>query len=115
MAKTPKKPALPLHKILLALTLGTVGGGAAYYFSIPLPWMLGAMLSTTVAAVCGLPVALPMAFRTAMVGVLGIMLGSGFAPEILDCLGDWTLPLPGRAPYTVVVPGVVPGFWGPSC
>src|SRR3546814_9561964 len=67
MAKTPKKPALPLHKILLALTLGTVGGGAAYYFSIPLPWMLGAMLSTTVAAVCGLPVALPMAFRTAMV------------------------------------------------
>src|SRR3546814_10261312 len=63
MAKTPKKPALPLHKILLALTLGTVGGGAAFYFSIPLPWMLGAMLSTTVAAVCGLPVALPMAFR----------------------------------------------------
>src|SRR3546814_13530500 len=77
--------------------------------------MLGAMLSTTVAAVCGLPVALPMAFRTAMVGVLGIMLGSGFAPEILDRLGDWTISLLGLALYTVVVTGVVTWFLRRIC
>src|SRR3546814_11367554 len=56
-----------------------------------------------------------MAFRTAMVGVLGIMLGSGFAPEILDRLGDWTISLLGLALYTVVVTGVVTWFLRRIC
>jgi membrane AbrB-like protein len=115
MAKAPKKSAAPLHKILLALALGSVGGWTAYHFSVPLAWMLGAMTTTTVAAVCGLPVALPLVFRTAMVGVLGVMLGSGFAPEILDRLGDWTVSLLGLAAYTMAVTGAVTLFLRRFC
>jgi hypothetical protein len=110
-----KKPWPPLHKILLALALGAVGGWLANTFSIPLAWMLGAMISTTVAAVCGLPVALPVAFRTAMVGVLGVMLGSGFAPEILDRIGDWMVSLAGLAVYTLAVTGLVTLFLRRFC
>src|SRR3546814_20997917 len=50
-----------------------------------------------------------------MVGVLGIMLGSGFAPEILDRLGDWTISLLGLALYPVVVTGVVTWFLSRIC
>ena len=115
MAKRPKPPAPPLHKILLALVIGTAGGFVAHYFNIPLAWMLGAMISTTVAAICGLPVALPVVFRTAMIGVLGVMLGSGFAPEILDRIGDWSISLVGLAVYTLAVTGVVTLFLRRVC
>ena len=115
MASQPKKAPHALHKILLALALGAVGGWIAHYFNIPLAWMLGAMISTTVAAICGLPVALPVSFRTAMVGVLGVMLGSGFAPEILDRIGDWTISLVGLAVYTLAVTGLVTLFLRRFC
>ena len=115
MAKRPKPPAPPLHKILLALVIGTAGGFVAHYFNIPLAWMLGAMISTTVAAICGLPVALPVVFRTAMIGVLGVMLGSGFAPEILDRIGDWMISLAALAVYTLAVTGVVTLFLRRVC
>lgn len=116
----PKKPQMPktwppLHKILLALAIGTTGGFLASYFNVPLAWMLGAMISTTVAAVCGLPVALPVVFRTAMIGVLGVMLGSGFAPEILDRIGDWMISLAGLAVYTLALTGIVTVFLRRVC
>lgn len=110
MAKKPKAPRPPLHKILLALGIGSAGGIVAHYLQVPLAWMLGAMLATTVAAMSGLPVALPVAYRMAMMGVLGVMLGSGFAPEILDRIGDWTLSLIGLAIYTMIATGVVALF-----
>ena len=115
MAKQPKAPPPPLHKILLALAIGTAGGFAAYELSVPLAWMLGAMSATTAAAMLGLPVALPVAFRMAMMAVLGVMLGSGFAPEILDRIGDWTISLAGLAVYTLAVTGLVTVFLRRVC
>jgi membrane AbrB-like protein len=108
--KTPKKPWPPLHKILLALAIGSAGGWFASYLQMPLAWMLGAMCATTVAAMSGLPVALPVVFRMAMMGVLGVMLGSGFAPEILSRIGDWVISLTGLAIYTLIATGVVAIF-----
>ncbi|NIA69580.1 AbrB family transcriptional regulator [Pelagibius litoralis] len=98
------------QKILLALAIGTAGGWLANSLQIPLAWMIGAMLATTVAAMAGLPIALPMVYRTAMVAVLGVMLGSGFAPEILDRVGDWGLSLLGLIAYTIVSAAVVTVF-----
>ena len=105
-----KKSWPPLHKILLALVIGTAGGWTANYFQVPLAWMLGAMCATTVAAMSGLPVALPVVFRLAMMAVLGVMLGSGFAPEILSRLGDWAVSLIGLVFYTLIATGVVAVF-----
>ena len=41
--------------IALALLLGSLGGWAASALGLPLPWMIGAMTATTVAAVAGAP------------------------------------------------------------
>jgi membrane AbrB-like protein len=61
--------------------------------------MIGAMTATTAAAVMGAPITMPKTFRNVMVAVLGIMLGSGFSPEILARLGDWGLSLAMLALY----------------
>lgn len=69
---------------------------------IPLAWMIGSMLASTAAAVAGFPIAFSHRFRTAMVAILGIMLGSSFSPEMAAQMGRWVYSLAGLALYTVV-------------
>ncbi|TQV79375.1 AbrB family transcriptional regulator [Denitrobaculum tricleocarpae] len=77
--------------------------------AIPLPWMIGSMVTVTVGAMLKLPLALPNRLRSVMVVVLGIMLGSGFTPAILPQLGDWALSLSTLVLY-VIVSGAI-GIW----
>jgi len=76
-------------RIGLALAIGVVGAMLFSWLKLPLPWMLGAMTTTTVAALAGVPVTGPTRVRPLMFMVLGVMLGSTFAPDILDRIGHW--------------------------
>ncbi len=80
-----------LWRIAVALCLGTLGGSVFLVLTMPLPWMLGAMTFNTVAAVAKAPVLPPMRVRPYVVTILGVMLGSGFTPDILDQAGAWLL------------------------
>ena len=95
-----------LGRGLLALTVGAAGGWLGWLIDMPLAWMLGSMIATTVAAIAGLPMAIPMQARGVMIAVLGVMLGSGFSPELLERLGDWALSLAGLALYIAVSGGL---------
>lgn len=96
----PSLESLP--KIAFALGLGAIGGFVAERLTIPLPWMLGPMIVCTVASIFGAPVKGPMPLRPLMVTVLGVMLGSGFAPEMLDRAGQWAISLSLLAVYVAV-------------
>ncbi len=85
--------------LLKALVLGVVGGAVFAALQLPLPWMLGAMLFTSTAAVAGARIAVPSGLRSIMVVILGIMLGSAFDPGILDSIGRWATSLAGLAAY----------------
>ena len=76
-----------------ALGLGTAGGFVFDAFDLPLAWMIGAMVATATAAVCRARIRVPYRLRSAMVMVLGIMLGSAFDPSILDQLSRWSITL----------------------
>lgn len=60
------------------------------------------MLAVTAAAVCHAPLAMPLRLRNAMVAILGVMLGSGFSPEMAAEIPGWWLPLLGLLPYTIL-------------
>jgi membrane AbrB-like protein len=94
--------AARLKALLFALGIATAGGAAARWLGLPLPWMIGAMAATTAAAMAGAPIALPQGLRSVMVALLGVMLGSGFSPAILEHLCDWALSLSMLAAYTAV-------------
>ena len=51
------------------------------------------MVVVMVSAVAGAPVAPPTRLRALVVPILGVMLGSGFHPEIFAHIGDWALTL----------------------
>lgn len=76
-------------RVALALAIGVAGAMLFSWLKLPLPWMLGAMTTTTIAALAGAPVTGPTRVRPLMFMVLGVMLGSTFAPDILDRIGHW--------------------------
>ena len=98
-------PIRRLSKLLLALAIGAAGGAGATWLGLPLPWMIGALAATTAAAMAGAPIALPARLRSVMIALLGVMLGSGFSPAILEHLADWAASLSALVGYTAVAGG----------
>ena len=71
-------------KQLLALMLGAMSGLLAYRIGLPLPWMLGPMLGTTIASMSNAPVQGPDWLRPFVIPVIGVLLGSGMTAQMLQ-------------------------------
>lgn len=80
-----------------AATLGLAAAGGALFFALnlPLPWMLGAMAVTILAALARLPLKAPEKVRPWVVAVIGVMLGSGFRTDTFSQLAQWSVSLAG--------------------
>ena len=74
---------------MLALVIGTVGGFVFNWLKMPLAWMLGACVFSTVAAFAGLRIGMRVQLRQGMIIILGVLLGSGFTPDLVQQLGQW--------------------------
>ncbi len=100
----PDDPAPParLWRFALALGIGVVGGLVFDWLTMPLPWMLGAMVFNTVAALVGVPVLSPVRVRPYVLVVIGVMLGSGFTPDILEQGLAWAVSLAFLGGYLLV-------------
>ena len=82
-----------LAPLALALAIGTAGGFVANWLRMPLAWMLGSCLFTTVAAFLGLRIGMRVRLRQGMIIILGVLLGSGFTPDLVQRLGQWAVSL----------------------
>lgn len=84
------------------LALAAGGGLVFLWLSIPLPFMLGSMFAVMAAALAGMPVTAPQAIRPPMSVVIGAMLGTSFAPAILEDAAQWAVPLAGLVLFVAV-------------
>ena len=96
--------------LLLAIVIGTVGGFAFNWLKMPLAWMLGACVFSTIAAFAGLRIGMNARLRQGMVIIMGVLLGSGFSPELIHQLGSGhvdanatNIPNPKRNEVEIVV------------
>lgn len=87
--------------ILLTLGLGVVGGYLFLLAALPLPWMMGAMCVTTIAALTGVPLRAPDLSRAVMIAVIGLMVGSAFTPDVLGRALQWLPSLAMLLVFTV--------------
>jgi len=78
-----------IGRTALTLLVGAVGGTAFWYANLPLPWMLGPILATTVVALYGAKLAMERNLRNIMVTVIAVLLGSTFTPALLGRAADW--------------------------
>ncbi len=79
--------------LVLAIAIGTAGGFVFDWLRMPLAWMLGACVFSTVAAFLGLRVGMRVRLRQGMIIILGVLLGSSFTPELAQRLGEWAVSL----------------------
>lgn len=75
----------------LAMAIGGVGGFAFHLLRMPLAWMMGAAVFCTVAAMAGAPVGVNNRLRQIMMVVLGVLLGSGFSPDMIAHMPKWLI------------------------
>lgn len=75
----------------LAMVIGGVGGFAFHMLRMPLAWMMGAAVFCTIAAMAGAPVGVNNRLRQIMMVVLGVLLGSGFSPDMVEHMPKWLL------------------------
>lgn len=79
--------------LVLVLAVGTAGGFVFDWLRMPLAWMLGACVFSTLAAFAGLRIGMRVQLRQGMVIVLGVLLGSSFTPDLVQQLGRWAVSL----------------------
>lgn len=89
-----------------ALAIGGVAGMAANWIGMPLPWMLGPMIATTIASLIGLPVAGPLWLRPVVIPIIGVMLGAAINRGIFSQIGDWGVALAVMVPFLATAAAV---------
>ena len=72
-----------IQRFLITLSLAAGGGALFYILQLPLPWTLGALTAVGLSTLRFTPY-VPINFRNIMSSCLGIMLGSGFSPAMVD-------------------------------
>jgi membrane AbrB-like protein len=81
-----------LEKILtlvVALAIGAAGGSVFYFLHLPLPWTLGAILTTAAAAIMNSRFLLKTPARNFVRPVVGVLAGSTFSPELAGAIASW--------------------------
>jgi membrane AbrB-like protein len=105
-------PALALlSRIALALLIGLLGGVFAFWLTLPLPWMLGALTATLIAAIAKAPIRAPERLRNPVVVVIGVLLGSGFSPDLVERVAAWGWSLAALAAYLIVAAALVVPYY----
>ena len=88
--------------LAVAMLLGAIGAAVAVHLTLPLPWMLGPMVVTAVAAMSGVRVWIPTWLRSSMFIVMGIMFGAGIPPDIVQQMQTWMISSAGVVIYVIV-------------
>ena len=99
-----------LGPVILAIAIGGIGGFVFNWLKMPLAWMLGSCMFSTVAAFAGLRVGMRVQLRQGMVIILGVLLGSGFSPDLVQRLGQWAVSL-GVVSVMTLTGATICYFW----
>jgi membrane AbrB-like protein len=94
--------SFPYLRFIAALLIGAAGGWIFARAGLPLPWMLGSMTACTLASLVRTPIAAPGAVRPPMTMIIGVMLGTGFTPQIIESVGNWIPTVLGLAAFILV-------------
>lgn len=91
-----------LSQFAFAIAVASLGAAVFAAINLPLPFILGGMTACLIASIFRLPVSTPGPVRQPMSAIIGVMLGSGFTPEVVASAGSWIGPLIGLVLFLFV-------------
>jgi membrane AbrB-like protein len=100
-----------VRRLVLGLIAGLAGGAAAHLAGVPLAWMLGPMFLCMALRLSGAPIEVPLWFRTAFLGLIGLFLGESFGQAEAEDLARWPATLALAVLYVPVAGGACYAFF----
>ncbi|MBT7268502.1 MAG: AbrB family transcriptional regulator, partial [Rhodospirillaceae bacterium] len=91
------------QQLLVTLGIGLVGSLVFVYLKLPLPWIIGALFTTTCAAMMGVELWVPNWLRLNAHLILGALFGTSVTPEFLTNFIKWIPSMIAVTAYVVVV------------
>lgn len=88
---------------VMSLLIGAAGGALFALIGIPLPWTLGAIASSAIAAIFGNRWPMPAVMRHLARPVVGVLAGSAFTPAIVGAMLGWWPSLLTVAAYSLAI------------
>jgi len=76
-------------RFALTLLIAALGGGTFYLLDLPAAWLSGAMVFVAVTTLAGVPTLLPARLRDALFILIGISMGAGVRPDVVERIGEW--------------------------
>lgn len=88
--------------VATALLVSLLGGSAFHLIGLPMPWLLGPICATASVAVNGARMHIPRSWRSIVLTVLGLMIGSTVEPQAFHHVARWPMSLLGVTLYVFV-------------
>lgn len=108
-------PALSLQtkifRLGLTLVIGAIGGWLASLIGLPLAWMIGALVFTTIAALAGAPMHSSQKVRQPLVAIIGVLLGAQFTPEMAARIPEWWATVVAILAYIGLCTAILYGYF----
>lgn len=76
-------------QVILTLSIGAVGGILAYLAGFPAPFLTGSAIAVTIGCLSGLTLNIPNLIRNACFIGIGLSMGSGVTPNVLETISLW--------------------------
>lgn len=80
-----------LTRLPVTILLAALGGGAFYLMGLPAAWLSGAMVFVAAATLAGVPTIMPDPLRDALFVGIGVSMGAGVRPDVVERIGDWPI------------------------
>lgn len=99
-------------RLALGFVIGFGGAAAAIFVHLPLPWFLGSLIACLIASVAHAPFDRPKQVSGAMRAILGVAVGTAFAPDLLGRFGSMTTSLLLLFPFMIAIIGLGMLYFG---
>jgi hypothetical protein len=98
-------------RVVVTLAVGAIGAVLAVAVNLPLAFLLGPLLATTVAGLSGMRLGLPLGFRRLFIALLGVFLASRFSPAVVADMAGWPVTLAAVLPFVLLTTYPVAAYY----
>jgi membrane AbrB-like protein len=76
-------------RLVLTLVVAGLGGLSFHFAGLPAAWLSGAMVFVAAATLSGVPTLMPDRLRDGLFFMIGLSMGAGVHPDVVERIGDW--------------------------
>ncbi len=90
-------------RLLLTIAIAATGGAVFHAFGLPAAWLSGGMVFVAVATLANVPTIMPNRVRDTLFVLIGITMGSGVSPDVVERMGEWPISMALLAVVVILV------------